>query len=258
MSNIGWDRKDDIKVYELMKKKGFSGLEIAPTRIFPEQPYNRLREAKEWKEKLHVNYGFSVSSMQSIWYGRTEKIFESEQERDILYMYTKKAIDFAEMLECKNLVFGCPTNRYMPKHADMEIAALFFKMLGDYAYNHHTVIAIEANPTIYNTNFLNTTEEAINFIERVGSDGVRLNLDLGTMIVNEEDINIINGKTELINHVHISEPRLKSIKKRCIHSKLAVMLRKMNYEGFVSVEMGKQESMETLISVVEYVKGVFG
>ena len=45
ISNIGWTVEQDSQVYELMKKYGFTGLEIAPTRIFPEAPYEKLNEA---------------------------------------------------------------------------------------------------------------------------------------------------------------------------------------------------------------------
>lgn len=45
VSNIGWQAEDDREIYALMKEYGYSGLEIAPTRIFPENPYDRLTEA---------------------------------------------------------------------------------------------------------------------------------------------------------------------------------------------------------------------
>lgn len=41
ISNISWSAEQDSQVYELMQKHGFSGLEIAPTRIFPENPYDK-------------------------------------------------------------------------------------------------------------------------------------------------------------------------------------------------------------------------
>ena len=50
ISNIGWAEEQDSAVYGLMKQYGFTGLEIAPTRIFPEKPYERLKEAKDWAE----------------------------------------------------------------------------------------------------------------------------------------------------------------------------------------------------------------
>lgn len=54
-------------------------------------------------------------SMQSIWYGRTEKLFGTEEERNLLLDYTKSAVDFAAAIGCKNLVFGCPKNRCIPE-----------------------------------------------------------------------------------------------------------------------------------------------
>ena len=45
ISNIAWKSEDDFKVYKLMKKYEYKGLEIAPTRIFSEQPYKKLTEA---------------------------------------------------------------------------------------------------------------------------------------------------------------------------------------------------------------------
>ena len=35
ISNIAWDKADDEAVYTEMKAHGFTGLELAPTRIFP-------------------------------------------------------------------------------------------------------------------------------------------------------------------------------------------------------------------------------
>ena len=48
VSNIAWDSVNDNKIYNCMKAIGFTGLEIAPTRIFPDAPYDCLKEAKQW------------------------------------------------------------------------------------------------------------------------------------------------------------------------------------------------------------------
>lgn len=258
ISNIGWDAKEDQLVYELMQKYGFTGLEIAPTRIFPEDPYENRAKAREWMEHVKALWGFTVPSMQSIWYGRSEKIFGSEDERDALILYTKKAIDFAQAIGCGNLVFGCPKNRSIPEGGKEETAVRFFKTLGDYAYACHTVIAMEANPPVYNTNFLNTTKSAIEFVEQVGSKGLLLNLDVGTMIENGESVEILKGREELIHHVHISEPGLKPIQKRDLHKKLLSVLWEVRYERYVSIEAGRQGDIGTLIKMMDYVKEIFG
>ena len=38
ISNIGWSQDNDETIYELMKKYDYQGIEIAPTRIFPDNP----------------------------------------------------------------------------------------------------------------------------------------------------------------------------------------------------------------------------
>lgn len=258
ISNIGWSENNDTHVYEVMKKFGFTGLEIAPTRIFPEKPYEKIDEACRWMENLQSMYGITIPSMQSIWYGKTEKIFDGNKERKILTDYTKSAIDFAEAIGCKNLVFGCSRNRWIPDNGNLRIARDFFREIGEYAYQHNTVIAMEANPPIYNTNFLNTTEAAIAFVEEIDSKGFLLNLDTGTMIENGESVSILSGKQNLINHVHISEIGLMPIQKRELHLELAEMLSRIGYSHFVSIEVGKQEDINVLIDAMMYVREVFG
>lgn len=257
ISNIGWAKENDLAVYTMMKNNGFTGLEIAPSRIFSEKPYDKLIEARAWADNLKSENGFIVSSMQSIWYGRIEKLFGTNEERSALVDYTKKAIDFAETIGCKNLVFGCPRNRNIPDGADESLAIYFFKEIGDYAYEHHTVVAMEANPSIYNTNFINTTKLAIDIVENVNSNGFLLNLDIGAMVENCESLDILNDKGHLINHVHISEPRLKPIQHRNIHKQLARYLHDIGYDRFVSIEVGKQDDIIGLAEMINYVKEIF-
>jgi len=257
ISNIAWNAENDELLYPMMKELGFTGLEIAPTRILSDHPYDKLEYAKEWGKNLKKNYNLSISSMQSIWYGRQENIFRSRIEREQLINYTKKAIDFAMMLGCSNLVFGCPKNRNMESSNSIEDAIDFFKTIGDYAFISGTFIGMEANPTIYNTNFINDTVSALKFIERVDSKGFKLNLDLGTVIQNDEDISEIIEKCGVINHVHISEPWLKPIKERQLHQNLRDILKKEDYKGYISIEMGKVDDLLLLKEKMEYVRGVF-
>ena len=126
ISNIAWSSKQDETIYDLMKQYGFTGLEIAPTRWFTKNPYDHLPEACEEYYCLNQKYGLQISSMQSIWYGRNENIWSSDEDREKLTEYTKKAIDFASALRCKNLVFGCPRNRDRPEGAKEPEVFSFF------------------------------------------------------------------------------------------------------------------------------------
>lgn len=257
ISNIAWAQDNDTEMYQFLKDVGVQGLEIAPTRVFPENPYDKLRQAKEWADNLKKKYGLVVPSMQSIWYGHQEKIFGTKEERQILIDYTKKAIDFAETIGCQNLVFGNPKNRDTDDIAgNYSTAIQFFHEIGEYALEHNTVIAIEPNPTIYNTRFLNYTEQAVEMAYKCGSKGVKVNIDVGTIIYNKENLEYLKQIPEYINHVHISEPGLSVIEQRQVHQCLFSILKTVGYNRFVSIEMGNKGNLEAVKSTIEYVKSV--
>ena len=258
ISNIAWIKEQDEQVYSRMREYGYSALEIAPTRIFPEAPYDHLEEASSWAKQLKEEEGFDVSSMQSIWYGRQENIFRSKEDRDTLIEYTKKAVDFAAAVGCKNLVFGCPKNRTYTEGDDLKDAISFFKVIAEYALEKGTVIAMEANPPIYNTNYINDTASALKLIQEVDSEAFLLNLDMGTMIENKEGISILKGNVRYINHVHISEPYLKAIEKRGLHKELFKVLQEEDYSNYISIEMGRQEDLSVIEKTLAYVREIFG
>ncbi len=256
ISNIAWDKAKDVEMYDILRDNHIEGLEIAPTRLFPERPYEKVQEAIDFVNKLKIEYGLLVPSMQSIWYGKTENIWDTESDRKELLEYTKKAIDFASAIKCKNIVFGCPKNRAYHGNIDESRGIEFFKELGDYAAEKETCIGMEANPPIYNTNYINTTKEAIELINKVGSEGFKLNLDIGTMIQNGEAVDILCGNECMINHVHISEPGLAKIEKREIHKELLALLEN-DYKGYISLEMSKQCEIEDVIDSMLYIKNIY-
>ena len=88
ISNIAWDKNDDEFMYDYLKQHRFTGIEIAPTRIIEDSPYEKLQEAAQFKEEMN-KYGLIVCSMQSIWFGRQENIFKSAEDRQALVEYTK-------------------------------------------------------------------------------------------------------------------------------------------------------------------------
>lgn len=260
--NIAWNGSDDSRMFAELKKQDFSGIEIAPTRWYPSVPYSHQLEAKKYADELEKTYGLSVPSIQSVLYGRNENIFSNEEERVRLLEYLKEGIHFAEAVGAKNVVFGCPRNRngYLSgdEKRNRRIATDFFHELGEYAGKHGTVLGLEANPHIYHTDFLNSTEETIRFIEEVGSDGLKLNLDIGTMVFYSEPLQMLKGKCHLINHVHVSEPCLKRIQKRSIHQELYVFLREEGYGGYISIEMSPTEEIGVFLESMIYVRRVFG
>ena len=257
VSNIAWGAEQDGAMYARLARQGYQGLEAAPTRLFPERPYDRLEEAAALAGRLREEHGLTVPSLQSIWYGRSENLFAGEGERAALLDYTRRAIDFAAALSCPNLVFGCPRNRAMNGRGDRETAARFFRALGDYAAARGAVVAMEANPPIYHTDFVNTTAEAFALADRVSSPGFLVNLDVGTMLENRERVDGLAGRVPLIHHVHLSTPGLGPVVPHPLHGELAALLREEGYGGFVSIEMGSACGPEALYDAMDYVKELF-
>lgn len=270
ISNIAWKPEQDASLYAAMEKSGYTGLEIAPTRIFPEAPYTHLDEAHTFARQLKENYGLCVSSMQSIWYGRTESLFGTPDERKQLLDYTRQAIDFAEALSCPNLVFGCPRNRQRPEHAELEPVLEFFREAAVYAAKCHTAFSIEPNPPLYHTNFINTTEEACSMTEHIRAslsdpadrEGIAVNLDLGTILENRESLEDIPGRLPLIRHIHISEPGLVCLTEdhEDIYRRLIELVqnawREHSWKGFLSVEMACLDSHERLLKVMDWIQSL--
>ena len=257
ISNIAWKKEYDDKIFSYLADSGYSGLEIAPTRLIPGNPYVELDLAKQFCRTIKDRYGLTICSMQSIFYGRSERLFGHSEERMVLLAHGKKAVDFAAGISCPNIVFGAPRNRVIDNEDQYHVAVDFFYQLGEYARLRDTVVAIEANPAIYKTNFINETEQAYQLAKDVGSSGFMVNLDLGTVIYNREEPDRVFANANDINHIHISEPYLAPIKERTIHKTLFEKMKREGYTGYLSVEMNDPCDLGTVKKTLDYIRGVF-
>lgn len=249
ISNIGFSETFDYRELEQ-----YNGLEIAPSKIAVD-PYAHQDNIAEYAEKMMNEFDLPIVSMQSIWYQISEGIFTGGYDK--LVALTKQAIDLADKINCRNIVFGSPKNRNMsnPAH-DLEIAKRFFREIAEYAEAKQVIIALEPNPTIYQTNFINTTQEAFDFVKELNLPALKVNVDLGTIIYNREDLSVIKDNIHLVNHVHISEPNLEKIEKRQLHKELKKLLVDSGYNRYVSIEM-KEQSNDDVIKTLRYVREIF-
>lgn len=259
-SNLGWKMENNDLVFTAMEKCGYTGLEIAPTKFFPENPYDHANEMKEIANSIYEKHGLKICSMQSIWFGKSGLVFGEKTERESLFDYTKKVMDFAAAIDCKNLVFGCPKPRNipddMPKAQSDEIIEEFFGGLADYAASVGVLLAMEANPTIYNTNFLNETAQAIEMVRKLNRPGLSVNLDVGTMVQNNESADVLKDNASVISHTHFSEPYIKPLQKRTLHEEVLKTLLDQNYENYFSVEIADANPVEEVIESIEYIGGL--
>lgn len=239
VSNIAWKKEEEERALKILKQKGINKIEIAHTLIFDSIDNLTTQKIKEEKEKYQKS-GFNMVAMQSLLYGLPPySIFDGENERNYIIHHLKKVFFIAQELGIKNLVFGSPKNRYIKDKSqdNIKIAVNFFQKLSDIANNFGVNICLEANPKEYGCNFITNTFEAVNFIKIVNRKNFKLNLDTGTIILNNNNLKeVLEYSKKYIGHMHISSPYLREIS-RIDNKKISKLLKEYNYKGYVSLEM---------------------
>jgi sugar phosphate isomerase/epimerase len=248
MSNIAWPWDSRLAVYAEMSALGITGLEVAPGLLFPgcSDPFRPDDAALRMARGEVAAAGLTLVSMQSLLFGVAgAALFGDADARTRFRLGMERAIALAERLRIPNLVFGSPRQRVIPSgmssDAARALATEMFHGLGDRAADAGTVIAMEANPQAYGTNFLITMGDALSFVKTLHHPSVRLVLDLGTMILNGEAHETIGTLPTLLpwlSHVHVSEPYLAPAPADpAAVPPLLTALRRNGYSRAVSIEM---------------------
>lgn len=262
-SNIAWPVDAQDTVARSLVEAGVSGVEIAPTMIWPDPTTVSRAEADAvrtwWAER-----GIEVVAMQALLYGRPElTIFEHEQARRNTLDYLRGIFRLAGWLGARRLVFGSPRNRKAgdldPQERD-RIAVAFFSEAGRLANACDVMLCIEANPTDYGCDYINTVAEARQLVTAVDSPGFGLHLDTGGMTLTGESADAIRGIVP--DHFHISEPFLGMVGRGdADHRAFAFALRDSGYDGWCSVEMRRPETdlpLNDLREVMRFAAELYG
>lgn len=253
ISNIAWDVKCNDYIFKVMQENGFTGLEIAPSKICENFPEVTPQEIEKINTMM-TQYGFEIPSMQALLFGTTDLyLFQNEQRRHNMMQHLQKCVDLCSEIHCENMVFGSPKNRIYSDYAsDYDIAIAFFSELGDYCNLKGVTISIEANPAIYGGNFLLNTKESYDFVSRVDHQNIKMQLDLGAIIANDETIADIEQYFDKIVHVHLSRPGLKFDQRPEFDLILFQLLKRLDYQGYLSIEM-LSNNVREVKNAIEYV-----
>jgi sugar phosphate isomerase/epimerase len=217
-SNIAWPFAERNLAYLILAEYGVKGLEIAPGLLFSDaaDPFIPTQVMIEERLSEIERAGLQLVSMQSLMFGATDvRLFGSDRQRLNFISAIGRAIDLAARLAIPHLVLGSPRERAIPEAMSKDnatsVASRALVQLACAAHASRCAIGLEPNPAIYGTNFINTTSEAISLICAINCAGLALNLDVGSILANDEIANlesIVREHVEIIGHVHISEPFL--------------------------------------------------
>lgn len=240
VSNLAWSDDKSEKYFELLKKLNIKYLEIAPTKIWNEISAIKEKECNHYVEKI-AKYDLVLISAQSIFYGRDDlNIYYNFNK---VKEYFKVVLKVIRWLKISKIVFGSPKTRNYPKNADRKKLRnetfKYFDELANIARQENIVLCLEPNSSDYKSNFLTTTIDTSEFINTLKNSNLKLNLDLSTMILNNENINkhVIIVKNN-ISHVHVSAPFLGNVLKfKNEVGEYISCLKKNGYSGQVILEM---------------------
>jgi len=242
ISNLAWETQETDAIAEIMASFSIKGVEIAPTKVWPNPLAVSSSQAKDYKYYWQ-NRGIQIVAMQSLLFGRRDlTIFQSQEKRLETKNYLTSLIKLAQQLGAEVLVFGSPQNRLIGDLAQevvTEIAVDFFSHLGKVASSCGVKFCLEPNPQVYNCDFINTSTEGYALVTQVDSPGFGLHLDTAAMTLAQEAIAIsLKQVIDQLCHFHISEPNLQPINSLGVpHELFAQTLTNLNYQGWTSIEM---------------------
>ena len=122
------------------------------------------------------------------------------------------------------------------------------RVLGDYIGERDLKISIENNSKKYNCNFLNTINEIGEICKLINHKNIKIMIDLGNCIMEDDNIFDILKYQKLINHIHISSPFMNDFidYNKEINTEFRYLLEKINYKGIISLEFLNDSNLEYL------------
>lgn len=254
ISNIAWDVVEDDDVAKLLNKYRIDAIDIAPGKYFPDPTkvsQADINKIKNW----WADRGIEITGMQSLLFGTFGlNLFGSDVVKNILLEKITAICRIGSILGATRLVFGSPKSRDRTGLSDEQAQAeaeIFFRRLGDIAYEQGVVICLEPNPTCYGANFMTTSGETAYVVRAIDHPAIRMQLDTGALTINSESIKIVlTDCAPLIGHIHASEPNLVPLGD--INTDHSIMYENMNRfipDHLVSIEMVATKDEPHLVAI---------
>ena len=246
ISNIAWPVEEDESIARLLQEQGVEGIEIAPTKWWP-QPLAATPSEIADRRRFWESRGVAIIAAQALLFGKSDfQLFGTAAVQQEMQDYLKGIIDLCASLGAKPLVFGSPKNR---RRGDLSLdkanaaAREFFLPLADHAAKRGACISMEANPPYYSADYVTTVADAIELVRSVNHPGFRLQIDTACMgYVGDESGTLTAEVAPLIAHFHASEPNLAELGTGGVpHQQFADTLAQIGYDGWISIEMRAAE-----------------
>ncbi|MGQ0286876.1 sugar phosphate isomerase/epimerase family protein [Pasteurellaceae bacterium 22721_9_1] len=212
ISNIAWEVSEDSQVIDLLNQYQINKIDIAPSKYFSDFSSVSEEDILRIKDFWNKN-GFELIGMQALLFGtKGLNIFASDEIQTKMLDHLNNVCRIGRLLGANKLVFGSPKNRDITGFSDEKVRSIskvFFNRLGDIAEKNQCIICLEPNPVCYGANFMTNSLETLDIVKMVEHPAIKMQLDLGAVTINQEDIEqVLKSTSSYIGHIHISEPEL--------------------------------------------------
>lgn len=240
ISNIAWPREALDEALDLARDLGMQAVEIAPANVFGRWD-DLVGEARGLRERLETR-GLTCDALQGILFGVPGvELFASAASRDRLVRHLEGVARLAGALGARACVYGAPRQRDpgdLAPEAARDVAVRVLRGVAPAFASEGTALAVEANARRYGCRFVTTTAEAVDLVRAVDAPGVGLQIDTGTVFLEQEDPDVLLAAAPLAVHAHVSEPDLRPTGTAGVdHAPVADALRRSGYDGSLSIEM---------------------
>lgn len=232
-----------IEFVEKIAQFGYDYVElpIAEMTALSEQEFSAL------KSRVAAT-GLRCESCNNFFPG-TQRLTGPDVNDSTVEEYYTKALDRAHALGAETIVFGSYAAKRVPDGYSHERAfeqlVVLHRKIGAAAHDRGIVIAIEPVRTPW-ANIITTYEEGYRLAKAVSHPNIRMLLDNYHMDHEGESADVLFGRSDLLSHVHFSNPNLQNHPKdpRIVpvdisewdYTPLINALRTVGYQGRMSVE----------------------
>lgn len=258
----GWEIE---RVFEFASELGYSGVEIAPftlaqdVREIPKARRERIKASAQAAGVEIVGLHWLLVKPEGLHIHHPDESVRQRTED-----YLRALVEFCADLGGRIMVFGSPKQRSILEGETKEEAwertiRTFSNIMSD-AERHFVTICIEPlSPK--ETNFINSVTEAIKLVEAISHPNFQLMVDVKAMLSEGRPLEeIILEAAPYLRHVHANDAnRLGPGMGETDYKPIVNALRKIGYDGFVSVEaFDFSPGAETIArSSIAYLREVF-
>lgn len=251
ISNLAWNETSEFLT--AVKLSGVTGIELAPTKIWPSLEGVTAEEVKrvllqpEWQKLTPL-------ALQALLFGRPD--LQLFQEPAACLNRLETVMQIAKWLDVRILVFGAPKNRLITPESASRVFSIL-EQVGKMAERYDCIFCVEPNPPVYGGNWGLDLSETLEILRALDHPAVRLHADTGAMLANGEKIAHLESSFDQLASCHISLPELRPLtqSRPDEHDFLRASMRVLSHAphlNSVGLEMGAVKTLEALAENITF------